>query len=143
AKALVKKQVIVKRLEMKKRESKLKEKRERKRHQLDREYYEELKQYYQDEIEKRVPKTPVYTAKGTLKGLGLMVLRRGTHKLIDAYGHEAYTLRAAPNSGIDLYHWKYFEKEVGIVGTVKYADGWPTKIIEVKKIEVLEKKKEQ
>jgi hypothetical protein len=118
------------------------EKKERKRQKLDRKYLEDLKKQFKEDLERLRPKKPVWTTTGTLKGMGMMVLRRGTHKIVDENGHTAYTLRAAPNSGIDLYHWKYYEKKVGIVGTVKCAAGWPYKIIEVRRIELLDKKEE-
>jgi hypothetical protein len=114
-----------------------------KRQELDRKFYENMKKLYQSEVEKLKAKKPVFTATGTLKGMGLMVLRRGTHKLIDENGHEAYTLRVGPNSKIDLYDCKYFEKKVGIVGRVIDARGWPQKIIEVKRIDLLEVPKDK
>ncbi|MCU0723152.1 MAG: hypothetical protein MUC63_06005, partial [Planctomycetes bacterium] len=84
------------------------------------------------------PRKPLYAASGTLEGLGLVLLRRGTHKLVDGNGVEAYTLRAAPGSGIDLYDVRYFEKKVGVQGKVFEVPGWPTKIIEVERIDLLE-----
>ncbi|MHC4601122.1 MAG: hypothetical protein ACYS47_19175, partial [Planctomycetota bacterium] len=118
------------------------EKKERKRQKLDKEFLEDMKKQFKADLERLLPKKPVYTTTGTLQGMGMMVLRRGTHKIVDENGHTAFTLRAAPNSGIDLYHWKYYEKKVGVVGTVKSARGWPYKIIEVQRIDLLDKKKE-
>ncbi|MHC5036653.1 MAG: SH3 domain-containing protein [Planctomycetota bacterium] len=115
------------------------QRKERKRQALDQKYHREVKKIYEEGLEQIRPKKPVYTAVGTLKGMGLMVLRRGTHKLVDENGIEMYTLRAAEKSGVDLYHWKYFEKEVGIVGTVLTVAGWPKKVIVVKRIDILQK----
>ncbi|GEM_PF-3276243 len=115
--------------------------RERKRQEIDRKFYEDLKKMYLEELEKIKPKKPVYTATGILKGLGMMVLRRGTHKLIDAEGHELYTLRVSEKADVDLYDSRYYEKKIGVIGKVLSAPGWSSRIIEVEKIVLLETKK--
>jgi uncharacterized protein YgiM (DUF1202 family) len=106
--------------------------------ELNRKWIEDLMKAYDQAVSEIKPKKPLYAATGSLEGLGLVLLRRGTHKLVDANGFEAYTLRAAPGSGVDLYDTRYFEKKVGVRGKVFEVPGWPTKIVEVEAIDLLE-----
>jgi len=143
AKARIWKEGLKKKRELEAKRVADEKKKERKRLDIDKKYHEKMMKILKEEIEKARPKAPRYTAVGTLKGLGLMVLRRGTHMLVDGDGHEMFALRIAPNSGVDLYHWTVYEKKVGVIGTVMDAPGWPQKVIEVRKIVVLEPAKKK
>lgn len=79
------------------------------------------------------PKHAQYDGQGWLDGMGKVINRPGTHKLIKG-GKILFYLRSFK---FDLDDSKYYGKLVGVRGKVTEVPNWPQKVIEVEQIDVL------
>ncbi len=74
----------------------------------------------------------VYIAKGTVGATGKLAKTPASHRLFDDAGNVLYDIRWDKG---DLS--KYMGKYIGITGEVKEYDGWPNKVIVIKRVDVL------
>ncbi|MCC6574145.1 MAG: hypothetical protein IT462_10155 [Planctomycetes bacterium] len=74
----------------------------------------------------------VYIAKGTIGSTGKLAKTPASHRLNDDKGNTLYDLRW---DGGDLS--KLWGKYVGVTGEIKEYEGWPNKVIVIKRVDVL------
>lgn len=96
----------------------------------------ELERIKKEALEKKEPKEDLgpanYIAKGTVGSTGNLAKTPASHRMFDENGKVLYDLRWDKG---DLA--KYWGKFVGVTGEIKEYEGWPYKVIVIKRIDVL------